>query len=253
MRCIIVVFWIIILFSCGSGEETQDITITTESEPSYFPDALESRWVYKNPDGELQTWQIVDEKIIETDIYTVMDTTPHDPIAQSSFLLPTHFRLTEDKVLFNIREKIDLYIKDQLPLTVKDEFEGLDVEVVIDAISYPDFIFLQIPLIENVSWNALNLVVNGNFILQDLILVNIPIELQFNITGKVVEITSITTPAKTFENVYQITYDNEIIHKAFSQTDITAFSQTIWYVPHVGIVRIEDRNGISELVEYSLP
>lgn len=233
-------------------EESQDITIAELPEPNFFPDSPASRWVYITPEGNRLTWQVVDERTLDSGKYLVLETTPTELDFQSSFLIPTYFRLTEDKVLFNIREKIDLYIKDQLPLTVKDEFEGLDVDVEIDAISYPDFIFLQIPLIENASWNALNLVVHGNFILQDLILVNIPIELRFDITGKVVGIESLTTPAGTFDDVYQIKYNNKITHTVFSRTETTESSQTIWYVPHVGIVRIEDKDGISELIEYSL-
>ena len=252
MRCIFSVIGILLLFSCGSGEEAHDMSETEIPEPNYFPNTLESRWVYRNPEGEQLTWQVVDEKSTNSGNYSVLNITPIDPTVEQNFLIPTYFRLTEDKVFFDIQDKIEQYMTEQLPLTFKDEFEGLDVDVVVDAFSEPEFLFLPIPLVENVSWDTLNLNVNGNFVLQDLILVQIPIELQFTTYGKVVGVDSLTVPAGFFENVIQILYNNEITHTAFSRTETTQFTQTIWYVPHVGIVRIENEYGITELIEYSV-
>ena len=135
MRCIFSVIGILLLFSCGSGEEAHDMSETEIPEPNYFPNTLESRWVYRNPEGEQLTWQVVDEKNTNLGNYSVLNITPIDPAVEQDFLVPTYFRLTEDEVFFDIRDKIDLYIKEQLPLSVKDEFEGLDVEVIVDELS----------------------------------------------------------------------------------------------------------------------
>ena len=135
---------------------------------------------------------------------------------------------------------------------VQDEFAGLELTPVVDAISYPELTFFQFPLIPNSRWEAVNVKVNGNIILQNLVLLQIPFEVLIRVTGEIVAQSPLETPAGSFEEIYQIEYQTEITLTLFSEPQTTQLRQTIWFVPHVGIVKTENESGATELIEYSL-
>ena len=239
---------IVLLTACGSDE----IPEPAETKPNYFPDAIGSRWVYRNSEGLQWVWLVNGEKTINEKNYFVFDDTPAISDAEFDFLKPTNFRSTQDQVFFAIGDKIERYIQTELLTLVQDEFAGLEVKIDVDPISYPELFFFQIPLTLNSQWDALNVNVSGNFILQDLILLNIPFEVHLKVKGEVIGKEVLGTPAETFENTFKIKYTTEITHITFDNEEVTKRNQTIWFVPHVGIVKIEDEHGVTELIEYSL-
>lgn len=243
---------IIFIFACGSDDEIPTLVEPAETKPNYFPDTLGSQWVYRNTEGIQWTWQVNGEKIINEENYFYLQNTPTISDTELDLLIPTYFRVSQDQVFFTIEEKIDSYIQTELPTAVKDEFEGLDVKVDVEPISSPDLLFFQIPLTPNFQWDAFDVNVDGNFILQDLIILNIPFEVYIKVKGEVIGRETLKTPAGTFENAYQINYLTEITQIIFSNEEFNQRSQTIWLVPHVGIVKIEDEQGVTELIEYIL-
>ena len=88
--------------------------------------------------------------------------------------------------------------------------------------------------------------------LQNLALLQFPFEVAIRVTGEVVAESPLETPAGNFENAYQLEYQTEIAQTLFSETETTEHSQTIWFVPHVGIAKTENELGGSALIEYSL-
>ena len=137
-------------------------------------------------------------------------------------------------------------------LLVQDEFAGLDIEVAIEPTSHPDFVFFEFPLSPNVEWDAFRTKVNGSLVLQDLFLLQLPFEASVNIKGKVVAESPLETPAGSFEQTYQIEYEIEFTHTLFPEAEVVRQRQTVWFVPHVGIVKIEDERGITALITYNL-
>ena len=249
MRLFLFAFWsIILLFGCGSDESEELVS----AKPSYFPDTIGSRWVYRTvADGEW-VWLVDSEKTVDDKNYQRLEKTPGIAGTEFELLLPTFYRVSQNRILFSIGEKIEHYVQTELPIAVQDEFAGLEVEVVIDSISYPELIFFEEPLTSNSEWDALNVNVSGNFILQNILLLNIPFEVNFKVKGEVIGAVPIETAAGKFDNTYQIKYQIEITQNVFSTEESTKRSQTIWFVPHVGIVKIEDENGVTELLEYTL-
>ena len=73
-----------------------------------------------------------------------------------------------------------------------------------------------------------------------------------SVTGEVVAQSSFETSAGSFEETYQIEYRTEITYTLFSETDTIERNQTVWFTPHIGIVKIEDEGGETELIEYSV-
>lgn len=235
----------ILLFACGSDE----IPEPDETKPNYFPDTVGSKWVYRNANGSKWTREITDENDSQGGDYQTFIYTP--PISETGidFFKPTSFRLSQNHVFFGIGEKIDRYIQTDLLTSIKDEFEGLEVNVTHEPIPLSELLFFQIPLTTNSQWDVLNVKVNGSITPQNLTLLQIPFEVHFNIKGKVIGEVSINTPAGRFENTFQVKYNTEIVQTVFSNEELITYSQTIWFVPHVGIVKIKDEIGITELVE----
>ena len=248
MRFLLTLCSIVILSSCGSGEIPEPI----EAKPNYFPDAAGSRWGYRNVDGSEWTREITDGHDSQDGDYQAFTYIPLVPEAEIDFLKPTFFRVAQNKIFFGVTEKIDRYIQIELLTLVKDDFEGLEVDVALEPISSPELFFFQIPLTSDSQWEALNLKVNGNITLQNLTLLQIPFEVHFIIRGEVVSEGAIETLAGRFENTYQLKYKTEIVQTVLSHEELTVRDQTIWFVPHVGIVRIEDEHGVTELIEHKL-
>ena len=239
---------VLLLFACGSDE----ILEPAETEPNYFPDAVGNRWVYRNANGSKWSREITDGNDSQDRDYLTFTYNPSIAETEFDFLSPTSFRDSQNQIFFNVGEKIDRYIQTDLLTSVKDEFQGLNVNVSIEPTSFPKLLFFQIPLISNSQWDAFNIKVNGNIMLQNLTLLQFPFEMHFNIKGEVISKGSIETPAGRFENAFQVIYHTKILQTVLSNEESTVRDQTIWFVPHVGIVKIEDERGVSELIEYKL-
>ncbi len=237
------------LFGCGSDETPAPV----EQMPSYFPDAVGSSWVYRNPDGYEWTREIADGYTTEERDYQRFTYTTLDAEDELDYLKPNAFRVSENRVFFAIGEKVDRYIQDDLPTLVQDEFAGLEIDIALEATSYPDFVFFQFPLSPNVEWEAFNTKVNGSLVLQNLVLLQIPIEAHVSIKGKIVAESPIETPAGRFDSAFQVEYEMEFTHTLFPEAEVLRQRQTVWFVPHIGIVKIESENGITELIAYTFP
>ncbi len=239
----------LLLFACGSDE----IPEPTETKPNYFPDAVGSKWVYRNVDGSEWTREITDGNDDQDGDYQTFTYTPSISEVKIDFLKPTFFRVAQNNIFFGVTKKIDRYIQTELLTSVQDDFEGLEVDVALEPISFPELLFFQIPLTSDSQWEALNLKVNGNMTLQNLTLLQIPFEVHFIIKCEVIiSEGDIETPAGRFENTYRLKYKTEIVQTVLSHEESTGYDQTVWFVPHVGIVKTEDERGVTELIEYKL-
>ena len=239
---------ILLLSGCGSDETPAPM----EQIPNYFPDAVGSRWTYKNSDGYQWTREVSGKTNIEGKDYRIFkDTTPLTG-TELDFLNSTYYRVTPNEVMFMVSEKVTDYLQTELPKAVQDEFAGLELTVAVEPFAPPELIFFQIPLAPNFQWDALNITVNGNIILQNLVLLQIPFEAHISVKGEVVAESSLETPAGSFEKAYRIEYHTEITHTLFSTDETIQGQQTIWFAPHVGVVKIEDEDGVTELAEYTL-
>ncbi len=242
---------VFILFGCGSDETPAPIEEQTPA--NYFPDAVGSSWVYQNDSGYEWTREITTGYSADGSDYQRFTYTQLRPDDTLDYLKPDAFRVAENRVFFPIGEKVDRYVQDELPILVQDEFAGLELDTALETTSHPEFVFFEFPLSPNVEWDAFNTKVNGSLILQNLVLLQIPLEAQVSIKGKVVAESPLETPVGSFEQTYQIEYEIEFTHTLFPEAEVVQQRQTIWFAPHVGIVKIENENGVTELVAYTFP
>ena len=239
---------LLLLFGCGSDEMLEPMEVV----PNYFPDAVGSRWVYLYSDGIQGATEVNDEINIDGKNYRTLKETPPNAETDFDLLKPISYRVTENQILFAIGGEIDHYVQNEIPASVQDDFTGLDLSVTVEPISSPELVFLQFPPSPSFQWDALNMQINGSIILQNIALLQFPFEVVIRITGEVVAEGPLETPAGNFEKTYQLEYQTEITQTLFSETKTTAHSQTIWFVPHVGIAKTENELGGSELIEYSV-
>lgn len=241
---------VFVVFGCGSDETPTPIE---QTPPNYFPDAVGSSWVYRDANGYEWTREITDGYSTEEGDYQLFTYTQPSADDELDYLRPNAFRVAENWVFFAIGEKVDLYIENELPVLVQDEFSGLELDIALDPTSHPEFIFFQFPLSLNTEWNAFNTKVNGSLILQNLVLLQIPLEAEVGIMGKVVTKTPLETPAGSFDSAFQIEYEIEFTHTLFPEAEVVRQHQTIWFVPHVGIVKIKNESGVTDLISYTFP
>lgn len=108
-------------------------------------------------------------------------------------------------------------------------------------------------MILNSPWEAFNLKISGSISLQNLALLQFPFDVMMRVTGEVVAQSPLDTPARHFEETYQIEYKTEITQTLFSESETTQQRQMVWFAPHVGIVKVEDESGVTELIAYTFP
>ena len=239
-----------VLFGCGSDETPAPIE---QQMPNYFPDAVGSQWVYRNADGSEWSREVTDGNGVQGEGYQVFRYTPATPETELDSLKPDGFRVTDNDVLFVVGEKIDRYVQNKLPASVADEFAGLALDIAVEPITHPELVFFQFPLTPNFQWDAFNTSLNGTIILQNLVLLQLPFEVHVHVKGEVVAVDSLETPAGNFEETYQVEYQTEITQTLFSsEAETTQQRQKVWFAPYVGIVKIEDERGVTELIAYTL-
>ena len=236
-----------ILFGCGSDETPAPV----KEMPNYFPDAIGSRWIYKNSDGIQWTREVSGEANIGGKDYRVFKDTSPLSETKLDFLNSTYYRVTPNEVIYTASEQVTDYVQTELPKAVQDEFAGLELTVAVEPFVHPELVFFQIPLVPNSQWDALNIKVNGNIILQNLVLLQIPFEAHISIKAEVIAESPLETPAGNFEKTYRIEYQTEIRHTLFSTDETIQQNQTIWFAPHVGVVKVEYPHNVTELIEYS--
>ena len=239
---------ITLFFGCSSDEDPEQTTFKS----NYFPNTVGTRWVYRTPEGLLWTWLVTDEITPNSILFQKIEYTPEMTGNVLDLIIPSSFRVTQDQVFITVDERINNYLQNGLPKVVDDEFTGLEIRVNSDTESYPELLFLQTPLTLNSQWDALDTNITGNLILQDLVLLQFEFDVQISISGKILDKNVIQTPAGTFENAFQLQYEIDITHLVLSNEETVNNTQLIWFVPHVGIVKIEDDEGITELIEYHL-
>lgn len=248
----------LLVSGCGSDTPETDETVVTPTEPkkvpSYYPDAVGNRWVYREANGVEWERIVSQERVIQGRVYRVFDYNPPLEDAPFDYLKTPSYRVTQNRVLFFVGEEINRYFEVDFAEALETEvFPGENVEVKVRAVSEHELIFFRIPPIGNFQWDVLDLKVKGDIIFLDLGGAKLPFEIHYLITGAVVGGGSVQTPAGNFETTARIQYKSIITTSIFDEEDTTEeTTDTVWLAPGVGIVKVQNEDRVVELIEYSV-
>ncbi|RKU21504.1 hypothetical protein C6499_21125 [Candidatus Poribacteria bacterium] len=254
------VFLCITLLASGCGSDTPetDETVVTPTEqkkvPSYYPDAIGNRWVYREANGFEWERTVSEERVIQGRVYRVFDYNPPIEDAPFDYLKTPSYRVTQNRVLFFVGEEINRYFEVDFAEALETSvFPGENIEVKVRAISAHELIFFRIPPISNFQWDVLDLKVKGDIIFLDLDGAKLPFEIHHLITGAVIGGGSVQTPAGNFETTAKIQYKSQITTSILDEEETTEeTTDTVWLAPGVGIVKVENEDRVVELIEYSV-
>ena len=245
---------VLALAGCGTdtieeAEENETILTPTPERrvPDYYPNAIGNRWVYRHSDGSQWTREVTRERVLAGRTYRVFDYTPPIEDTEFDYLRVPSYRITPHRVLFFVGEEINNYFEHDLKTQLEDIFAEDNTRIHVNAISGNELIFFRIP--PTGKWDVLDLKIKGNIIFVDFNQA-LPFEIHFLIKGAVIGSEVIETPAGIFETTSKIQYDLQITTTVEDEEDTTSRqTDTIWLAPDVGIVKIENENGTTELIE----
>lgn len=248
---------VLVLAGCGSDilEEEENETVLTPTEkkriPNYYPNAIGNRWVYRHSDGSQWTREVTRERALAGRIYRVFDYTPPIENPEFDYLRVPSYRITPHRVLFFVGEEINRYFETELKTDLEAIFAEDNTKIRVNAISENELIFFRIP--PTGRWDVLDLKIKGNIIFVDFNQ-GVPFEIHFLITGAAIGSDRIETPAGTFEKTSKIEYNLQITTTVGDEEETITKRQTdtIWLAPDVGMVKMENENGTTELIEYEL-
>ena len=247
---------ILVLSGCGPDTPEENETGLTPTEekriPNYYPNAIGNRWVYRHSDGFRWEREVTREHILQGRVYRVFEYTPPIEDTEFDYLRIPSYRITPHRVLFFVGEEINRYFETELLTELEAIFAEDNTKIQVNAISEHELVFFRIPPTGSLKWDVLDLKIKGNIIFLDFNQ-RIPFEIHFLIKGAVVGGGAIQTSAGTFKTTSKIEYNLQITTSIGEEEETTTReTDTIWLAPDVGIVKIENDSGTTELIEYEL-
>ena len=250
---------LLLILGCGDGEEgikAVGVVKPVEEPPNYYPNAIGSRWVYRNADGFEWAREVTEVEEIGLYLYHVFNYDPPIEEARFNFLKTPSYRITRNRVLFFVGDEIDLAYKQDLMDFLQTSYQEFgDIKINVNAVSQEELIFFRIPPARGIRWEVINMKASGNVIFRDQGNFILPFEINWVNTGIVTSLEPVETPAGTFEDCFKIQYDSKVTAVVNEEEEelLRTEVQSIWLAPEVGMVKIEDEDGITELIEYNVP
>ncbi len=249
---------LLMILGCGDGEEgitRVSVVRPVEEPPNYYPNTIGSRWVYRNPDGFEWGREVTETAEIGLHLYHVFNYDPPIEDARFNFLKTPSYRITRNRVLFFVGDEIDRAYKEDLTEFLRDSYQEFgDIKINVNAVSQEELVFFRIPPARGIQWEVIDMRASGNVIFRDQGNFILPFELNWVNKGIVTRLESVETSAGTFDDCFKIQYDSKVTAVVNEEEEelLRTEVQNIWLAPEVGVVKIEDEDGITELIEYTI-
>ena len=248
-----------LILGCGDGEEgmqeTMGVVKPPEAPTNYYPNTIGSRWVYRNPDGFEWAREVTETREIGLQLYHVFNYDPPNKDTTFDFLKTPSYRITRNRVLFFVGNELDQAYKQDLTDFFQEVYQDAgNIRINVNTVSQAELTFFRIPPARGIMWEVINLKVSWNVVFLDFGNFKRPFGLNLVYSGIVTDMESVETPAGIFENCFKIQYDSKATVTADNEETETLREEveTIWLAPEVGMVKIEDGDGITELIEYDV-
>jgi hypothetical protein len=249
---------LLLFIGCGGDEEALEDKMTTpkaEPEiPNFYPNTIGSRWVYRNDNGFQWAREVTGERVIAGKVYQVF---AYDPPAEDTafdFLKTPSYRITRNYIQFFVGGEVDQNVRQNVSdiLTAGFDDSG-NIRVNVTARSANDLTFFRIPPSPGQKWEVLNMKVTGTVVFLDFGNAKVRFTINWIINGLVVRRERVETPAGVFENTFKVQYSTKIVSTVEGEEETsTEELETVWLAEGVGMVKVEDEDGVAELVVYDV-
>ncbi len=240
------------------------ILLGDESSTKYFPDALDSYWIYEDQDENEFTRRAVEGEEIGDEVLSAFSYEPELENWQeySCFLSPSLYKVNDDGIVLVVGDEVEKALKARLKYEADSFSEAMmkeapqggpvDIDIDIDIITeaQDDFLLLPDTVVENEEWDVTE---KKGEIKMTVSESGIPVGSEtmsfiFDIseTGIVTGSETVIVPAGTFEDCLKIEYRTETTLSLFpnefdpDDDNIEPAGETVttvWYAPNVGIVK----------------
>ncbi len=279
LRLIPASFVLLLIFGCGGGEEIMKAPVMDVNPdkvvPNYFPMTVDSRWVYRNPDGFEWVREVKESKDIGLYLYHVFNHHPPLDEVKFEFLKTPAYAIAPNRLLLLVENEIDDAVRDAIHQVDNFYLDYYKTKIVSDG----EITMLRLPLSAGLRWDALNISLRGGEGIGEF---SHSFEADWVVTGTAGFQESVETPAGSFENCLKIQYETkesvefewgpdergrgfwediwrdreeplrEELSAVFSNLMPNLNLETVWLAPGVGAVKIESAERTAELIEYHL-
>ena len=236
-----------------------------ESDSKYFPDTLESYWVYEDQDGNELTRRAIEGEEIAGQTFAAFSYEPEleDWTEYSPFISPSLYKVSDAGITLVVGDEVEKALKARL----RKEFDtfidvmigqqkqqgvdpnelGVDIKIEVQG---QDLLFLLSDGIDvNEEWDVNQIEAKVKLIPRGAGLgggEQITLDYTITETGIVLGTESIKTDAGTFEDCLKVEYRTEttgVINPSEKVDPPGETVTTIWYAPNVGIVKYHQKSG----------
>ena len=243
------------------------ILFGNESGHKYFPNTLESFWVYEDQDGNEFTRHAIEGEEIAGKTYSVFSYEPalEDWANYSCFIHPFLYNISDAGITLVVDEEVENGVKARLKKEMDTFAEVLKAQVPPE-IDLPDFtidvdievkgrdhvFLLPETVVINEEWDVNQIEVSAKLTFQGE---GVPEGQQLAVdytiieTGIVLGTETVETIAGTFEDCLKVEYRTEttVVLTPNPQPDEVdppgETVTTVWFAPNVGIVKLHQKSG----------
>ena len=250
------IFTLLLVFGLSAALMGDESEIT-----QYFPDTLESYWVYVDQDGNELTRRAIEGEEIAEKIYLAFDYEPtlENSIDYDYHIHPSLYQVSEDGVTCLVRHEAEEAIKARLTREMEAFLKmimeaappgveaGFNLLYDVEAEAQDPFHLLPTPATSDEKWDAMRmkakLTITPEGDPEEAIL-------EFTIVekGEILGTERVETPAGTFEDCLKIEYRTHtgVVIRPDEAGDEDADAPgesitTLWLAPNVGIVKFHQK------------
>ena len=245
--------------------DSDDSNLGNESDSKYFPDTLESFWIYEDQDGNELTRRAIEGEEIAGQTFAAFSYEPElkDWAEYSPFISPSLYKVSDAGITLVVGDEVEKALKARL----RKEFDtfidvmigqqkqqgvdpnelGVDIKIEVQG---QDLLFLLPDGIDvNEEWDVNQIEAKVKLIPRGAGIgggEQITLDYTITETGIVLGTESIKTDAGTFEDCLKVEYRTEttgVINPSEKVDPPGETVTTIWYAPNVGIVKYHQKSG----------
>ena len=235
------------------SDDSDDSNLGNESNPKYFPDTLESFWIYEDQDGNELTRRAIEGEEVAGKTFSAFSYEPElkDWAEYSPFIQPSLYNVSDAGITLVVSDEVEKAVKARLSKEMesfreiirRDDPDAANFTYNIKAEAHKHSYLLPTPVVLNEEWDVNQIKANLTLDLQG----NDQVKIDFTIveTGIILGTESVETAAGTFEDCLKVEYRTETtiqLNPPDSETNPPGETiTTVWFAPGVGIVKFHQK------------